>query len=226
MSTPSSRLQLARERAGFATATDAARRFGWNENTYRSHENGNRDISRKAASMYADSFKTSAGWILYAEGGEPQQSPAAPPPPPQRLDMSPVPQLSPQRIPVYGRAVGGDDGRFLFNGEIIDTVLTPPGLENVPGAYAVYVSGDSMYPRFEDGETVWVHPRRPPKKNDDVVVQLHPAEEGEPAEGYVKRFLGWTPSQLRLLEFNPMREFEIDRKLVKEVQVIVFSQKV
>ncbi|CAH1661982.1 Putative phage repressor [Hyphomicrobiales bacterium] len=228
----SDRIRLARERAGL-TQEQVADAFGIRRNNISTWESGSTRPSSGRLPKLAKLLNTSVNWLLSGEGQSPGGEPAAvtaavdvPPPAPQRLDMTPVPQLSQQRIPVYGRAVGGDDGRFLFNGEVIDTVLTPPGLENVPGAYAVYVSGDSMYPRFEEGETVWVHPRRPPRKNDDVVVQLHPAEEGEPAEGYVKRFLGWTPSQLRLLEFNPMREFEIDRKLVKEVQVIVFSQKV
>ncbi|RAI42801.1 hypothetical protein CH341_17560 [Rhodoplanes roseus] len=69
MESPSDRLSRARERAGFATATDAARRHHWNENTYRSHENGSRDLSRKAAEKYAKTFKVSSGWLLYGEGG-------------------------------------------------------------------------------------------------------------------------------------------------------------
>ncbi|RAI33737.1 hypothetical protein CH340_11355 [Rhodoplanes serenus] len=66
--TPGQRLSQARQRAGFESATDAARRFHWNENTYRSHENGARDVSRKAAERYGKAFKVSSGWILYGEG--------------------------------------------------------------------------------------------------------------------------------------------------------------
>lgn len=62
------RLQWARERAGFKTATEAAHRFNWNENTYRSHENGVRGISKVAARKYARAFKVPTGWLLYGEG--------------------------------------------------------------------------------------------------------------------------------------------------------------
>lgn len=65
---PDERLRWARERAGFKKATDAARRFGWNENTYRSHDNGTRDISRKAAARYARAYKVPIGWLLTGEG--------------------------------------------------------------------------------------------------------------------------------------------------------------
>lgn len=65
---PEERLQWARKRAGFETATDAARRFHWNENTYRSHENGARGINKKAAAKYARAFKVPVEWLLYGEG--------------------------------------------------------------------------------------------------------------------------------------------------------------
>lgn len=77
MTTPEGRLEWAREHAGFSDATAAARRFHWNENTYRSHENGNRGISKKAATKYAKALKIAggAGWILY---GEPVENPPDP----------------------------------------------------------------------------------------------------------------------------------------------------
>jgi hypothetical protein len=67
---PDERLRWARQRAGFSDATAAARRFHWNENTYRSHENSTRAISKKAAAKYAKAFKIPAGpgWLLYGEG--------------------------------------------------------------------------------------------------------------------------------------------------------------
>ena len=64
---PHERLKWARERAGFDDASAAARRFGWNENTYRSHENGARGL-RLAAPEYAKCFKVTVGWLLVGEG--------------------------------------------------------------------------------------------------------------------------------------------------------------
>lgn len=68
MEEPHDRLMIARERAGFKGPTEAAHRYHWNENTYRSHENGNRDLSKKAAQRYGKAFKVSSGWLLYGEG--------------------------------------------------------------------------------------------------------------------------------------------------------------
>jgi transcriptional regulator with XRE-family HTH domain len=60
------RLQQARAQAGYENATDAAKMFGWNENTYRSHENGERGITR-AADKYARAFGVTSGWLLTGE---------------------------------------------------------------------------------------------------------------------------------------------------------------
>src|SRR5690606_36977780 len=73
-----------------------------------------------------------------------------------------VASLSRGLVPVYGRAVGGALGEYIFNGEMIATEPCPPGVENVQDAYAVYVDGDSMAPRYRAGETVYVHPTKPP----------------------------------------------------------------
>nr|prf phage 16-3 repressor ORF C [Sinorhizobium meliloti] len=67
-------------------------------------------------------------------------------------------------LPVLGEAVGGEDGEYIFNGSVLDYVDCPPSLENVPNAYAVYIDGESMVPRFRPGETVWVHPTKPPPR--------------------------------------------------------------
>jgi hypothetical protein len=64
------RLERARIAAGFETPTDAARAFGWNEVTYRSHEAGGRNILPQVAERYARAFKVSAGWLLTGEGPE------------------------------------------------------------------------------------------------------------------------------------------------------------
>ena len=41
-----------------------------------------------------------------------------------------------------------------LNGNQASEVLAPSTLAGVPGAYAVYVVGDSMEPRYFEGETV------------------------------------------------------------------------
>jgi hypothetical protein len=61
------RLQKARSAAGFVNASEAARRFGWNENSYRSHENGQRGFT-DTADRYAIAFDVRVEWLLYDRG--------------------------------------------------------------------------------------------------------------------------------------------------------------
>lgn len=140
-----------------------------------------------------------------------------------------MPMPSPTRpskmIPVYGQAVGGVDGRYIFNGSVLDYVVCPPSLEGVPNAYAVYIDGESMSPRYRPGETVWVHPHKPARRGDDVIVQIHPNDESEPPYGFVKELVGWAGDRLVLKQHNPSGELSFSRIDVVSVHPIVFSGK-
>lgn len=62
--TPAERLKELREKRGFSTAKEAAEAFGWNEVTYRSHENGTRNVPIHAARKYGLAYGSSASYIL------------------------------------------------------------------------------------------------------------------------------------------------------------------
>lgn len=137
----------------------------------------------------------------------------------------PAPQLSQRQIPVYGVAIGGDDGRMKFNGERLDMVGCPPQLTNVPNAYAVYVSGDSMVPSFKPGQLAWVNPHLTARPGDDVIVQLHPEQDGDAPEGFIKELVKRTPSRLVVRQYNPAGEIEFDQADVLSVHVVVFASR-
>lgn len=59
-----SRLKLARERAGYAKASDAAEAMGVPRQTYYAHENGNRVPKHPDIEKYARRYKVSAEWLL------------------------------------------------------------------------------------------------------------------------------------------------------------------
>lgn len=141
--------------------------------------------------------------------------------PPNAAVGSPY-SLRSSKIPVYGQAVGGSDGRFVMNGEKLDEVLAPPILNDVSGAYAVYVYGDSMEPRYYDGEVVYVDPRRRPRKGEFLVAQIQSGDGGPPL-AFVKRFVRWTDKVLILEQFNPTEELSFPSEDVVSVHLIVQS---
>lgn len=68
----SERLRQAREHAGFAGVREAARNFGWNENTYKSRESALRGIPEYAdVKKYARAFRVPWIWLLTGEGDGP-----------------------------------------------------------------------------------------------------------------------------------------------------------
>lgn len=136
--------------------------------------------------------------------------------------LDPVPG---EQIPVYGRAQGGPEGKFEFNGEVMGWEQRPPNLRGVRGVYAVYIDGESMYPRYKPGETVVAHPGRPIARGDDVVVQIAPDEEGEAPLGYVKELVSLNSKELIVKQFNPNIEIRFPRERVISVHRIVSADR-
>lgn len=158
MTEPNERLKQARERRGFRTAADAARYFNWNVVTFRSHENGTRPLSRKAALQYASGLRVSAGWLLYGEA-EQKQTPA------------------PVSVPVRGTTACGlwaENGRFTEE-EFPPVPAVPTVYSNVE-QFAFKVEGNCMDKlRIVDGDFVVCVPywtaRSSPGFGDIVVVE-------------------------------------------------------
>lgn len=75
---PSDRLRRVRIAAGFETPQEAARAFGWNPNTYKSHENGVRGLRPEAAKRYASGFsrgnRAKVSYIWLITGTDPKAS--------------------------------------------------------------------------------------------------------------------------------------------------------
>ncbi|NKJ03096.1 XRE family transcriptional regulator [Rhizobium sp. SG741] len=137
-----------------------------------------------------------------------------------------IPTTRPGRmLPVLGEAVGGDDGEYIFNGQVVDYIACPPSLVNVPDAYSVYVDGESMSPRYKPGETVYVHPRKPPRRGDDVIVQIRGRDESSPPRGFIKEFVGWAGTKLVLSQYNPVKRIDFERDDVVSVHLVVLSGK-
>ena len=127
------------------------------------------------------------------------------------------------QIPLYGQAVGGIDGEFVLNeGNRLADIVAPPSVANVSGAYAVTVSGESMEPRYFDGEVVFVHPKRRPVKGDFVVAQIHNPNDGPPL-AYVKRLVRNSEAGLVLEQYNPPKELRFEHRAVVSVHVIVMG---
>jgi len=242
MDTIADRLRRARQQAGFATATDAALRHGWNPNTYKSHENGTRGLRGTAPERYAQAFGVSPAWLQFgtaqedrglvrnepdAGAGFAEEATMDPVAPESRVpSRSDVPLDQPHTeglvgardLPVYGSALGGPDGEMIVSFEPIEWVRRPAPLEGVNGGFGFYMIGESMSPAFEPGDMILCHPTRPPYAGQDVLV-IRRLDGGQHA--LVKRLVRIDGGGLRLRQFNPACEFDVPREDVVSFHLVV-----
>jgi phage repressor protein C with HTH and peptisase S24 domain len=88
----------------------------------------------------------------------------------------------------------------------------------VRDAYAIYVVGDSMAPRFRAGTLLFVNPFKPPRRDNGVVVQL------DDRAVLIKDFVGWAEDRLDLVQYNPAGPVEVPRARVLAVHTVVGTQ--
>ncbi|PST22001.1 phage repressor protein C [Mesorhizobium plurifarium] len=226
MSERAGRLREARVKAGYRFASDAANALGIVASTYRAHENGQNDFELSEAEVYGRKFNVDPLWLLTGTDrrisiGATSDSMMTPVDAPNaRIGAKVIGQG--KKIPVFGQAVGGVDGEFIMNGNVLYEVMAPPILSDISGAYAVSVSGDSMYPRYEDGEVCFVDPSRRVRKGDYVIAQIR-LEEGGALLAYVKKFVRHNSSELVLEQFNPHKELRFEAHTVHSVHYIALA---
>src|SRR5512146_1768348 len=89
---------------------------------------------------------------------------------PPRMLQGPVPVPRPEPIPIRSAGRGGGDQQMFFEDGPIGYTARPANLSGVKGAYAIYMVGDSMEPRYEQGWLLHVNPFKPPTRGRAVVV--------------------------------------------------------
>jgi phage repressor protein C with HTH and peptisase S24 domain len=120
-------------------------------------------------------------------------------------------------LPVLGRARGGKVGVFIMSVEQEPVAWTyrPRQLEGVTEAYGVFVYDDSMSPKYEHGQTAWVHPHLVPRAGSGVVL----VKQND--EALIKLLVSRDDRVVRLRQLNPEEVFEIPASDVRSIHVIV-----
>jgi phage repressor protein C with HTH and peptisase S24 domain len=163
---PNERLQRARARAGFRSARAAATRFGWAASTYASHENATRGFGADEARDYGQAFKVSPEWLLFGTG----------------------PVAVQNALPIMGYIGAGAEISPEFE------QVPPEGLDQVelpfaipPDLIGLEVRGESMLPRYEDGDVIVVW--RDQHGAFDALLGEEAAVRTERGQRYLKRLL-------------------------------------
>lgn len=122
-------------------------------------------------------------------------------------------------LPVFGyAAAGGDETIALNEGQIIEWLQLPLGLELGPGDwFAVRSIGSSMEPRIFPGEYLVVRRGFPPGHNKDVVVEF------TDGTGVVKTYKAQRDGRVFVEQFNPPRGLDYDATKVRRLHGVAFK---
>lgn len=123
-------------------------------------------------------------------------------------------------IPVMGSAAGSINGSTAISSDVIDRIARPHGLANARHAYALYVVGQSMQPKFKQGDIIFVHPGRPPSAGDIVVVQTQDYE-GADVISYVKEYIGRSDEGILTRQYNDPLEIEFKDVVIKDLHRVM-----
>lgn len=166
-------------------------------------------------------LQTSSSWLITGEGSEDLSSQSGFAEEPNAIIGDTIQNLG-RNLPVYGRAAADENGEVVMNGNVLFDVLCPAQLKLKLSAYAVAITGDSMYPRYEDGEIAFVDPSRRVKKGDYVVAQIQIDKNAYP-QAFVKKFVRHNSSVLVLEQFNPPKELKFPHDRVIAVHYIALA---
>lgn len=124
--------------------------------------------------------------------------------------------VMPGLVPLYGWAGAASDERLTFAEQtMLGAVPRHPNQTNVRGAFALRVSDESMVPRYEPGEIVYVAPNQWPAREQDCILVTH---EGY---GYLKRFVRRAEGIVTVHQLNPAKDLPFEVNDIAAMHAVV-----
>ena len=128
--------------------------------------------------------------------------------------------LGDRDLPVFGTAQGGS-GALIVTDQAVDYVVRPAPLLRVRDGYGMIVTGDSMSPKIESGDTVLVNPHLPHRNGDTCVFRNH--QDDGTVQAIVKTLRRFTDETWFVRQFNPPKDFQLKRSEWQVCHVTVGS---
>lgn len=123
-------------------------------------------------------------------------------------------------IPILGTAAGSVAGSIAVSETVVDWAPRPVGLAHARDAYALFVSGSSMEPRYRPGELIFVYPGRPAVPGDIVVIQTQRYQGGH-VVAYVKELVRRTEKAIVARQYNKPAEIEFTHDSITAVHRVM-----
>lgn len=213
MTTMGHRIEQLRQRRGFSQKELGAK-VGISQQAVEKIEAGLTRTPRKLVQLAA-ALGTDSTYLLEGRG-DPNVAPTG--------NHSPIiPYAHPSSVtnrrdlPVLGRAEGGTEGNMVMESDPIDWTHRPADLQDIPSAFAIYVTGESMVPKYRPGDLAYIHPHRPVRQGRFVLV------ETRDHRGLIKEYIGWKGDILLLRQYNPEIMLKFPRADILRVMLVLGS---
>lgn len=110
--------------------------------------------------------------------------------------------------PIYSSAEGGR-GALIVTWEPVDWIVRPAPLLHARGGYGILVSGDSMFPAYEPGDTALVNPLIKPALMRDAI--FFKGDGDDISEALIKRLVKASSTEWHVRQWNPTRDFTLKK---------------
>jgi len=173
------------------TQDELAKRVGFeSRSSIAKIESGDRDTTQTMIFKLANALGVTASYLMdEGDGGV--------------IDFLPKEKI--HQIPIFATVSAGF-GAYASSDIVGYIPLYIDNPYDVSDTICIKVTGDSMYPKIEEGDLIVVH-RQPTVDNGQIAVILVDSEEG-----LVKQFFQDTPDEVRLHSLNPEYKDKIFKK--------------
>lgn len=104
---------------------------------------------------------------------------------------------------------------------VVDYVRRPPGIAHRRDAFSIQMADDTMVPWRKPRELLYAEPYTAPVAGDHIVVELKDGESAEGRRSFLRLVVGVTQKVLRLRQYNPHRETEIERRGIAAMHRVI-----
>lgn len=202
------RLKQARRNADM-TQLALAQKLGANQSTVAYWENGRSEPDSARVQQLAQILNVTPEWLSFGQGGVAEPSVVF------AHDSSKIPVS--RDLPIRGLAQASIHAALSLSDTPIAYAERPPQLAGNNQAFAVWVAGQSMVPRYRPGEIVFVDPNKPLTPGCSVVLVL------SDNTAFIKDYVGENRHSATVRQYNPARTMDIDRKKISGIYRIVGS---
>ena len=212
------RLKVLRDQAGL-TMRSVADSLGWSLTRYQHYEDRYKrkylpfELARALDELFTRHGGTGGEVLSLAGVDRPHPAAARVQATHRPVNLNSAPAAN--DLPVLGDLKDAVD-EFAFNsGTPKEFVERPASLKGVVNAFALYVVGELMEPRFFAGELLFLNPNRPLTRHCFVGVEL------ADGRGLVRQFVRRNESEAVLRQLNPDKQVHVKLTEIKRLSRIV-----